>query len=186
MCVANLNVALQPCSHRWYTLVKPCASGTNLSNCSEKIKLEGWETRNETCPWCHSGTVLDDATHKLFGNSVSRGRADSDGMSASPRRDRRTSSGATSSSSLSRSSSRSVELEDPDDLDPGAKARMMNYRINYYMFRNPEREDWIKKDEEIAIVGEPELDPPTVTRRGSKLGKTWKKSIKLGRGMFKA
>ena len=155
----------------------------NLSNCSQKIRLEGWETRNEECPWCGSGIELDDATHKLFGGSLSRPRAFSDSVSASPQRDRRASSAATSSSSLSRSSSRSVE-EDFDDLDAGAKARMMNYRINYYMFRNPEREDWIKKDEEIAALPEPEV--PSVARRNSVLGKTWRKSKKLGRGMFKA
>lgn len=62
---------------------------------------------------------------------------------------------------------------------------MMNYRINCYMFRNPEREDWIKKDEEISSMPD-EPEPQPISRRGSVLGKTWKKSMKLGRGMFKA
>jgi len=97
---------------------------------------------------------------------------------------RRTSSAATSSSSTSRSSSRSPE-DELDELDPGAKARMMNYRLNYYMFRNPEREEWIKKDEEIAAMPESDPEPMEMNRRGSVLGKTWRKSVKLGRGMFK-
>lgn len=184
MCIANLNVAMQPCSHRWYTLVRPCEANTNLSNCSQKIKLEGWETRVQECPWCISGIELNDATHKLFGGSTSRPRAYSDGVSLSPNRDRRYSSGATNSSSGSRSSTPSGELEF-EELDPGAKARMMNYRINYYMFRNPEREDWIKKDEEIAAMPD-EPEPVNIGRRGSVLGKTWRRSMKLGRGMFKA
>lgn len=64
----------------------------------------------------------------------------------------------------------------------------MNYRLEYYMFRNPEREDWMKKDEEMAAMSEESEGPAPVGvgRRGSVLGKTWKKSIKLGRGMFKA
>ncbi|KAL1311379.1 hypothetical protein AAFC00_001547 [Neodothiora populina] len=107
--------------------------------------------------------------------------------------DRRTSSNATnSSSSLSRSSSRSAESDYDVDLDPGARARMMNYRLNYYMFKNPEREDWIKKDEEAAPE---DVDSDasssgrgaSLTRRGStSLGKKWRKSVKLGRGMFKS
>ena len=183
MCVANLNVALQPCSHRWYTLVRPCEPHINLSNCPQKIRLEGWETRNQNCPWCGSNGDLDDANHKLFGGSISRSRACSDAVSASPVRDRRTSGATSSSSSLSRSSSRSGD-EDFDDLDAGAKARMMNYRINCYMFRNPEREEWMKKDEEISTVPD-EPEPVIVSRRGSKLGNKWRRSVQLGRGMFK-
>lgn len=69
---------------------------------------------------------------------------------------------------------------------------MMNYRLEYYMFRNPEREDWMKKDEEIAALPiDEDSSPPFSGRRGGVLGKTWsgktwKKSLKLGRGMFKA
>lgn len=62
---------------------------------------------------------------------------------------------------------------------------MMNYRISCYMFRNPERDDWMKKDEEISTMPD-EPEPVSVGRRGSVLGNTWRKSKKLGRGMFKA
>lgn len=183
MCVANLNSG--PCSHRWYFLVRPCAPTTNLSNCEEKLRLEGWETRTQDCPWCGSNTDLDDATHKLLGGANYRTRTNSDSVSSSPVRDRRSSSGTASSASASRSSSRSGVEDEDEESDPGARARMMNRRLNHYMFRNPEREDWIKKDEEIAAEPVPET-AVIGRRRGSLIGRKWRKSVQLGRGMFKA
>lgn len=183
MCVANLNVALTPCSHRWYTLIRPCSPEANLSNCPQKLRLEGWETRIETCPWCDScDAQLDDTTHKLFGGSGSRSRANSYGESPASTR-RRTSSAATSVLSLSPVGSRDADFETLDELDPGAKAKMMNYRINCYLYRNPDREAWMKKDEEVITA--PGEDTSTVSRRGSLIGKKWRKSVRLGRGMFK-
>lgn len=85
--------------------------------------------------------------------------------------------------SLSPVGSRDADFETLDELDPGAKAKMMNYRINCYLYRNPDREAWMKKDEEVITA--PGEDTSTVSRRGSLIGKKWRKSVRLGRGMFK-
>ncbi|KAI9805591.1 MAG: hypothetical protein M1825_000842 [Sarcosagium campestre] len=52
MCVAELNVALRSCGHRWYHLIDRCAPSHDLSNCPEKLALRGWETKRDFCPWC--------------------------------------------------------------------------------------------------------------------------------------
>lgn len=72
MCIAGLHVTTQPCAHRWYQLVRPCKAGNNLQNCSEKLRLEGWESRTSECPWCDGTAItLPESTHRLFGSPSS-------------------------------------------------------------------------------------------------------------------
>ncbi|KAG9737734.1 hypothetical protein KCU73_g9918, partial [Aureobasidium melanogenum] len=204
MCVANLNVSTQPCSHRWYTLVKPCSSTTNLSNCPSKLALEGWETRLESCPWCDDSAsdsgILDDSTHRLFGGSVSRSRSGSlgtSGTSAMPvaaERHRRQSSATNSTTSLSKeSSNRFTQDEDVlvEGLGRGEKARMMNWRLDVYLMAHPERKQSIVQEiEGIA----PETPSPesnglsrsgSIRRSGSLLGRKMRKGMRLSKTIFK-
>jgi len=201
MCVANLNVSTQPCSHRWYTLVKPCTSTTNLSNCSSKLALEGWETRLESCPWCDDSasdsSILDDSTHRLFGGSVSRSRSGSlgtSGIGAMPiaaERHRRQSSATNSTTSLPRSNNGRDDDAEAEELGRGEKARMMNWRLDVYLTGNAERKPSMSQEvENIA----PETSVPeqsglarsgSIRRSGSLLGRKMKKGMRLSKTIFK-
>lgn len=203
MCVANLNVSTQPCNHRWYTLIRPCSSQTNLANCPEKLKLQGWETRRESCPWCgvddSEAAVLDESTHRLFGGSGSRSRSGSLGTTVSPLpsadwKHRRQSSATNSTTSLSRSNSsrgfsQQDDEEDVHELGRGEKARMMNWRLDVYLMGNPDRKRQLQEDESFA----PEAPAPesqlrrssSIRRSGSVLGKKMKKGMRLGKTIFK-
>jgi hypothetical protein len=61
MCVTQLCVTTQPCQHRWYQLVRPCDADTNLSTCSKKLGISGWEVKSDTCPYCQGN-----ATHSQY------------------------------------------------------------------------------------------------------------------------
>lgn len=68
---------------------------------------------------------------------------------------------------------------------------MMNYRLDLYLTTNPEwkvaaqnkRED-DESDRDSPQESDGGIQP--VARRGSVIGKGWKKGVKLSRGMFKA
>ena len=60
MCIAELNVSLLSCRHRWYHMVRPCQPSAHLSNCGQKLCLSGWEIKCDFCPYC-SGWNLSDA-----------------------------------------------------------------------------------------------------------------------------
>ncbi|GAB7352536.1 hypothetical protein MBLNU459_g2928t1 [Dothideomycetes sp. NU459] len=127
---------------------------------------------------------MGDAQRKLlFGGSVS---------STSSPRDRRASSATNSTSSLSRSNSSArgyAEDDEESTMSRGERARMMNYRLDLYMTTNPE---WkaaaqSKRDEDDSD-SQQDSDSPSqqpVARRGSVIGKGWKKGVRLSRGMFK-
>lgn len=69
MCIASLHASTQPCAHRWYQLVQPCNSHTNLQTCPNKLKLQGWENRADSCPWCDCDIATpNNGSYKLFGN----------------------------------------------------------------------------------------------------------------------
>ncbi|KAJ9631630.1 hypothetical protein H2203_000029 [Taxawa tesnikishii (nom. ined.)] len=190
MCVANLHVSTLSCSHRWYTLVRACSTTSNLSNCPQRLKLEGWETRTPDCPWCADASLpmmppLDDSTHKLFGGNVSRS------SSSTTRQTRRDSSATNSSGSLSRSSSRSSDDEDEIDVSRADRNRTMNRRLNIYLSTTPNK---ILKREEGGICEEPGsilspdsdgFDSDGLRRASSALGKKWRKSVRLSKGIFK-
>lgn len=201
MCVANLNVSTQPCSHRWYTLVKPCTSTTNLSNCPSKLALEGWETRLESCPWCDDSAsdsgILDDSTHRLFGGSVSRSRSGSlgtSGIGAMPiaaERHRRQSSATNSTTSLARSNSGRDEDVEAEELGRGEKARMMNWRLDVYLTGNAERKQSIVQETESIAPESPAPEQNSlgrsgsIRRSGSLLGRKMKKGMRLSKTIFK-
>lgn len=186
MCVANLNVALQPCSHRWYKLVRSCSPSSNLANCPQKLKLEGWETRNEHCPFCAADAArsrtIDDTTHKLFGN-MSRQGSYSSAMASVPRE--RSRANSTSTSTTSRSSSRGSE--NGADLDRGEEARIMNRRLETYLSAHPSKM-FSNRGEEKERLSDEDIAPKTVplSRSSSALGKGFKRSIKISRSMFRS
>ncbi|EME41579.1 hypothetical protein DOTSEDRAFT_73866 [Dothistroma septosporum NZE10] len=70
MCIAGLNVSTGACQHRWYELVSPCNPISNLANCSERLRLQGWEVRKDNCPFC-DGENHHRSTHRLFGSTSS-------------------------------------------------------------------------------------------------------------------
>lgn len=71
MCVAELNVSVLPCRHRWYHLLRSCSPDQNLSNCSKRLVLEGWELKRDFCPWCPDPDAPDSALYRLIGNDRS-------------------------------------------------------------------------------------------------------------------
>lgn len=79
MCVAELNLSILPCRHRWYRLLRSCSPQHDLSNCPNRLVLDGWEVKREFCPWCPNPDAdenapthfPDRATYRLIGNDVS-------------------------------------------------------------------------------------------------------------------
>ncbi|KAF2016140.1 hypothetical protein BU24DRAFT_409287 [Aaosphaeria arxii CBS 175.79] len=67
MCIAELNVSLMPCRHRWYHLSRSCSPSSNLANCPKKLGLSGWEIKCDFCPFC-SGWNLSTTEYRLVGN----------------------------------------------------------------------------------------------------------------------
>ncbi|KAF2191430.1 hypothetical protein K469DRAFT_511660, partial [Zopfia rhizophila CBS 207.26] len=127
MCVAELNVSLLPCRHRWYHLVRSCTPSTNLASCGGKLGISGWEIKCDFCPFC-AGWNLSPSEYRLVGND----RAPSvGGLSRTPslslsatRRDSRRNSLARSDSNTS------VTMMAQE------KNRAMNARVDAY-FRVP-------------------------------------------------
>lgn len=58
MCKVNLNVSTQPCAHRWYQLIEPCSPSLDLSSCNARVKLQGWEQRTTSCPFCIASPTM--------------------------------------------------------------------------------------------------------------------------------
>ncbi|PNS17130.1 ERAD-associated E3 ubiquitin-protein ligase HRD1 [Sphaceloma murrayae] len=192
MCVANLSVSLQPCSHRWYTLVRPCSSSTNLSNCSSKVRLEGWESRVDDCPWCGpSSTDPNAATHKLFGgNDFSEARRRSDSTVASTdsfvrgRSNSISNSVTTFSAITSRSSSPESEFE-RRETDRAERNQMMNRRLDAYITTAvpddiPGRRTSVKKSKP-ALAKKESSDSSMFVRRGSAMLGRWGSTKKKNR-----
>ena len=67
MCVAELNVSVMPCRHRWYHLSRSCSPNTDLSNCGKKLGISGWEIKCDFCPYC-AGWNLSKSEYRLVGN----------------------------------------------------------------------------------------------------------------------
>ncbi|KAF2724538.1 hypothetical protein K431DRAFT_146264 [Polychaeton citri CBS 116435] len=206
MCIAGLNVA-QPCGHRWYILIQPCNPSIDLSNCQEKLRLQGWETRHESCPWCGDSSIdgetpaLDDSTHRLFGSMSSSSSNSSNASSSTPTSPilagktlpgtgrivrQRSGSGGSLSNSLSRVNSiNSVVLENERAL----RHREMNDRLNLYLSCDPHEVLPSGKKHYPDYQGSPTLEragtfsDSSSVRRGSVKG--WKKAVQLSRGMYK-
>ncbi|PSN66702.1 hypothetical protein BS50DRAFT_371854 [Corynespora cassiicola Philippines] len=127
MCIAELNVSLLPCRHRWYHLVRSCSPSSNLSNCGKKLGLSGWEIKCEFCPFC-SGWNLSNSEYRLVGNDRAPAIG---GLSRTPSLTLTTARRETRRGSLSRSdSSSSITMIAQE------KNRAMNARVDAY-FRVP-------------------------------------------------
>lgn len=130
MCVAELNVSLLPCRHRWYHLSRSCTPSSNLANCGEKLGLAGWEIKCDFCPYC-AGWNVSNTEYRLLGNDKSPAvgglsRAPSLSLSlATTRRESRRGSLARTDSSTSITMMAAQE-----------KNRAMNARVDTY-FRFP-------------------------------------------------
>jgi len=193
MCVANLHVA-QGCGHRWYELRRACTLDSNLLNCPARLRLEGWETKNEACPFCSSSdpsspvSAIDESTHRLFAGPttpVGRKRSTSTtGPSTSPQRGRNDSI-STNSLTLSTSRSSSHESdEEARDMDRAERNRLMNRRLEAYISINPASS---KQDRLTPTITEAATvcDADSVSRSSSVVGKSWKKSMRLPRNIFR-
>ncbi|KAF2464699.1 uncharacterized protein BDR25DRAFT_94734 [Lindgomyces ingoldianus] len=125
MCVAELNVSLLPCRHRWYHLTRSCSPSTNLANCGAKLGITGWEIKCDFCPYC-SGWNLSTSEYRLVGNdrTPSIGGLSRTPSLAATRRDSRRGSLARSDSSTSIT------------MMAQEKNRAMNARVDAY-FRVP-------------------------------------------------
>ncbi|EKG19986.1 hypothetical protein MPH_02716 [Macrophomina phaseolina MS6] len=143
MCVAELNVSVLPCRHRWYHLLRPCSPSTNLSNCPNKLGIEGWETKCDFCPYCASWN-LSNTDFRLVGNDRSPSVG---GLSRSPSLNY----GSTTTLTSARRDSRRASLSRTDSASSipalglsvvektGEKNRAISARLDAYLGKNPER-----------------------------------------------
>lgn len=143
MCVAELNVSVLPCRHRWYHLLRPCSPTTNLSNCPNKLGIEGWETKCDFCPYCSSWN-LSNTDFRLVGNDRSPSVG---GLSRSPS----VNYGSTTTLTTARRDSRRASLSRTDSASSipalglsvvektGEKNRAISARLDAYLGKNPER-----------------------------------------------
>lgn len=188
MCVAGLNVSTQPCAHRWYELVQACHPANNLANCPEKLKLEGWETRNGHCPWCdQSADKVQQSTHRLFGSTSS-----SSSTASSPNSPgiggRHRSGSEDTMSPLSRHSSISST-----ESDRGQKHRDMNDRLHIYLLSDPHEvlpsakknyPTYSQTSSRVSPLPD-SSDVPALKRTSTVLSTGWRRSIKLSANMFR-
>lgn len=127
MCVAELNVSLLPCRHRWYHLSRACSPSTNLSNCTGRLGISGWEIKCDFCPYC-AGWNVSGTEYRLLGNDRAPAVG---GLSRTPSLTLTTTRRETRRGSLSRSdSSTSITMMAQE------KNRAMNARVDAY-FRVP-------------------------------------------------
>ncbi|KAL0265034.1 hypothetical protein SLS55_000991 [Diplodia seriata] len=144
MCVAELNVSNLPCRHRWYHMLRPCSPTTNLSNCPNKLGIEGWETKCDFCPYCASWN-LSNTDFRLVGNDRSPSVG---GLSRSPSANYGSS---TTTLTSARRDSRRASLARTDSASSipalglsvvektGEKNRAINSRLDAYLGKHPER-----------------------------------------------
>ncbi|KAF2799570.1 hypothetical protein K505DRAFT_225177, partial [Melanomma pulvis-pyrius CBS 109.77] len=123
MCVAELNVSLLPCRHRWYHLVRTCTPSSNLANCGSKLGISGWEIKCDFCPYC-AGWNLSTSEYRLVGNDRAPAVG---GLSRVPSLTLTTTRRESRRGSLSRSdSSTSITMMAQE------KNRAMNARVDAY------------------------------------------------------
>ncbi|KAF2432352.1 hypothetical protein EJ08DRAFT_659035 [Tothia fuscella] len=140
MCIAELNVSLNTCAHRWYHLVRPCVEGANLQACPTRLALEGWEIKCDFCPFC-AGWPLGGGEFMLLGSHPhSRSSSFSAPLSRTP-------SMTTSVSAARRDSRRgSMAISETSNTSaPGSpvfttseRNRSMNNRVDSYFIAHPE------------------------------------------------
>ncbi|KAF2655873.1 hypothetical protein K491DRAFT_704369 [Lophiostoma macrostomum CBS 122681] len=129
MCVAELNLSLLPCRHRWYHLSRSCSPSSNLSNCPTKLGISGWEIKCDFCPYC-SGWNVSPSEYRLVGNDRSPAVG---GLSRTPSLSLTTARRESRRGSLSRTdSSNSITMMAQE------KNRAMNARVDTYFRLAPE------------------------------------------------
>ena len=178
----------QPCAHRWYQLVRPCHPANNLQNCPEKLQLAGWETRQESCPWCDAGDVkVHESTHRLFGSTSSASSTTSSPTSpylGGNRPGRSGSDGAVTP--LSRhSSTTSIESQ------RAQKHREMNERLEVYLSSHHHevlpsaKKNYPVRAQTLPEAGTP-LDRPALKRTSTALSNRWRRSVRVSVDMFRS
>ncbi|KAF2500097.1 hypothetical protein BU16DRAFT_236050 [Lophium mytilinum] len=190
MCVAELNVSLLPCRHRWYHLVRPCTPSANLSNCGDKLALSGWEIKCDFCPYC-SGWNLTNSEYRLVGNDRTPSigglsRSPSLSLSSARRESRRGSLARTDSST-------SITM-----MAAQEKNRALNARVDAYLRVTPEHmpESKTGEDEADGVGGPQSLSDSdksegqgssahSETKGSGLFGKGWKKSKRFSKTLFK-
>jgi hypothetical protein len=188
MCVAGLNVSTQPCNHRWYELRKRCTPSSNLANCPERLRLEGWETRYDHCPWCtDNDDTTSTTTRRLFGSAPSANTTVSSLPTApelAATRTHRSGSGGTLSSLSRHSSTASV------DTDRAQRHRDMNERLHFYLTNHPH--DVLpsaRKNYPTSVTSpsdeSPISDASSVRSASGTISKGLKKSVRFSKAMFK-
>ena len=194
MCVAELNVSTLECRHRWYRLLRSCSPTTNLENCPQKLKLEGWESKVGSCPWCDQDTPTDPQEYRLVGND----RVPSIGGLS------RVSSSTNIEPTLvsSRRESRSGSIAHTDSstslIDAaGEKNRAQNMRIQWYLtsrleaIAQEEARERPTATRRSSLMGLPLSSPPTsassstTSDAGGVFGKGWRRGKKIRRSFFR-
>ncbi|KAK8164919.1 hypothetical protein IWX90DRAFT_148018 [Phyllosticta citrichinensis] len=207
MCVAELNVSLLPCRHRWYHLLRPCSPTSNLSNCKNKLGLEGWETKCDYCPYCSTWN-LSSTEYRLVGNDRSPSVG---GLSRSPSISYSSTTTLTSArrdsrrASLARTdSSSSIAMPSVSVLErTGERNRAITARLDAYLGKHPDRKESKSGGETSDEDEQSSTQPPSpvegdvmsrvdaqvagapLKRRDSILKKGWRSSKRLSRTIFK-
>jgi hypothetical protein len=197
MCVAELNVSLNDCRHRWYHLVRPCVPGASLQNCPSKLALEGWEIKCDFCPFCANWPVGGGDFMILGGQPHSRSSSFSSPLSRTPslstsvsaaRRDSRRGSLARSDTGVSEGSPVHITSE---------RNKAMNQRVDAYFVAPPETiaETLSRKSSSTSATPAEEVEDENVRRasgstsssgaRGDhvaeKAGKVWQSAKRRSR-----
>lgn len=192
MCVAGLHVSTQPCRHRWYELLRACSDEHNLANCPQKLRLEGWETRRESCPWCEPNAnddevAISNSTHRLFGSTSSA----SSSVSSSPilppaGRPQMLRCGSDGTlSTLTRTGSFSST-----GSERGQQHKERNDRLLLYLTMLPHevlpsaRKYYPSDDTSPRDEPRPSSDSSSIRSSKKMLGAGWRKSVRFGRSMF--
>ncbi|KAF1826703.1 uncharacterized protein K489DRAFT_407410 [Dissoconium aciculare CBS 342.82] len=197
MCVACLNVSTQPCNHRWYELVQPCQPGFHLANCQQRLRLQGWESRVDGCPFCEgTHSSVRESTHRQLGNGglftprFAPSQTDISFLAQTHRRDSN-----NTVNTLSRYSSSSSEPEN----ERGARHRERNDRLrvyltsdphellpsarkNYPTYVQPSREDSSATLDSMSSTSSAKKRPNSISSARGLISRGWRSSAKIGRG----
>jgi hypothetical protein len=173
--------------------MRPCTPSANLSNCGAKLALSGWEIKCDFCPYCSSWN-LTNSEYRLVGNDRSPSigglsRTPSLALSTTRRESRRGSLARTDSST-------SVTM-----MAAQEKNRALNARVDAYLRVSSERMalmEWKTGEDEADGVGGPpspsdsdtksegqESSTHSETKRANFFGKSWKKSMRFSKTLFK-
>jgi hypothetical protein len=134
MCVTELCVTKQACQHRWYHLVRPCASTMDLATCPKKLGISGWEVKVDHCPYCQGHAtsseyrLIGDGPAPPVGSLSGLARAHSTSLHAA-RRDERLQLITSRSDSVTSIGSKSSIVTAASE-----KNRAMNARLDSYFF----------------------------------------------------